>query len=352
MTTVYIIRHAEAEGNLYRRIHGHYDSYLTKLGERQLDALEKRFEGVHIDRVYSSDMRRTIHTSTAVTRSRGLKTELVPALREIGMGIWEDREWGFAEKYYRDELIKFSTDPATWRLEGGEDFYGVQERMLGAVKKLAAENDGGTIALFSHGAAIRALTAAIMGLESKNITRIDYCDNTAVMRLSVNGDDIRIEEDADSSHLGEGYTRFKRQKWHRSKDGLDISNLCFEPVEPATLSWLREKCGGELPDLSGRDGKNTAIAFHGQEPVGAVSFDTEVFGAEGAALIDVYWLCEEWRGNNFSPQLLGRAVSVCRGIGFKELRAGFDGVAADVVSHFGFEKYGEKGGKLLLKMGI
>ena len=29
MTTVYIIRHAEAEGNVYRRCHGQYDSLLT-----------------------------------------------------------------------------------------------------------------------------------------------------------------------------------------------------------------------------------------------------------------------------------------------------------------------------------
>ena len=32
MTTIYLIRHAEAEGNLYRRIHGIYDSLITKRG--------------------------------------------------------------------------------------------------------------------------------------------------------------------------------------------------------------------------------------------------------------------------------------------------------------------------------
>ena len=32
MTTLYLIRHAEAEGNLYRRIHGQYDSLITTMG--------------------------------------------------------------------------------------------------------------------------------------------------------------------------------------------------------------------------------------------------------------------------------------------------------------------------------
>ncbi len=31
-TTVYIIRHAEAEGNVYRRCHGQYDALLTHAG--------------------------------------------------------------------------------------------------------------------------------------------------------------------------------------------------------------------------------------------------------------------------------------------------------------------------------
>ena len=34
MTTIYLIRHGEAEGNLYRRIHGQFDSNITPLGKR------------------------------------------------------------------------------------------------------------------------------------------------------------------------------------------------------------------------------------------------------------------------------------------------------------------------------
>lgn len=40
MTTLYLIRHAEAEGNLYRRIHGQYNSLITDNGYRQIQALQ------------------------------------------------------------------------------------------------------------------------------------------------------------------------------------------------------------------------------------------------------------------------------------------------------------------------
>ena len=49
MTTLYLIRHAEAEGNLYRRIHGWYDALVTPNGLRQIEALEGRFAGVPVD---------------------------------------------------------------------------------------------------------------------------------------------------------------------------------------------------------------------------------------------------------------------------------------------------------------
>ena len=39
MTTVYFVRHAEAEGNTYRRMHGQYNSLITENGVRQIEAL-------------------------------------------------------------------------------------------------------------------------------------------------------------------------------------------------------------------------------------------------------------------------------------------------------------------------
>ena len=73
MTTIYLIRHAEAEGNLYRRIHGWYDALVTENGLRQIQALEQRFQGEHFDAVWSSDLYRTCTTARAVYEPRGLE---------------------------------------------------------------------------------------------------------------------------------------------------------------------------------------------------------------------------------------------------------------------------------------
>ena len=56
---LYLIRHAEADGNLYRVAQGQDDSSVTDRGLRQIAALERRFEGAAIDAAYSSDLYRT-----------------------------------------------------------------------------------------------------------------------------------------------------------------------------------------------------------------------------------------------------------------------------------------------------
>ena len=108
MTRIYIIRHAEAEGNLYRRIHGQYDSLVTPLGYRQIQALEKRFQDIHLDAVYSSDLFRTQTTAKALYLPKGLPLQLEPGLREISMGDWEDDTWGGAARKYPEQMAYFS----------------------------------------------------------------------------------------------------------------------------------------------------------------------------------------------------------------------------------------------------
>ena len=76
MTTVYIVRHAEAEGNIYRRIHGQYNSNLTEKGLLQVAALEERFRPIHLDAVYSSDLRRCRMTARALYEPKGLPLHL------------------------------------------------------------------------------------------------------------------------------------------------------------------------------------------------------------------------------------------------------------------------------------
>ena len=145
MTTVYMVRHAEAEGNLYRRVHGWYNSLITDNGYRQIAALRGRFADIHIDAVYSSDLFRTMTTAKAVYLSHGLELHTDPGLREISLGAWEDKPWGELERCDAMNLIRFNHSSPDFRVEGGETFAQVQARLKGTVLRLAAAHPGQTI---------------------------------------------------------------------------------------------------------------------------------------------------------------------------------------------------------------
>ena len=155
MTTVYLIRHAEAEGNLYRIAHGQYDGLITDRGYQQLRVLKKRFDNVHIDAVYSSDLFRARTTARAIYEPKGLELHLEPAFREIHMGCWEGRPWQELNTAYEEQMFYFNRQLDKFHVEGSETAQQVLDRYIPALKRVAAENDGKTVAVFSHGAAMR-----------------------------------------------------------------------------------------------------------------------------------------------------------------------------------------------------
>ena len=155
MTRIWLLRHAEAEGNLYRRIHGCTDSGLTELGFRQLKPLGERFAGVPLDAVYASDLRRAQQTAAALAEPKGLTVRILPELREVNMGAWEDQCWGYVARFEPEQYRALNKDPAKFTVPGCEPYEVSVRRILGAVRQIAAENPGGEVAAVAHGCIIR-----------------------------------------------------------------------------------------------------------------------------------------------------------------------------------------------------
>ena len=90
MTKIYLIRHGEAEGNLYRIWQGSSEGKITPRGELQLEALAERFQNVPLDALYSSDRMRAMDTALALKRGHeDLELQTSADLREIHVGPWE-----------------------------------------------------------------------------------------------------------------------------------------------------------------------------------------------------------------------------------------------------------------------
>ena len=116
-------------------------------------------------------------------------------------------------------------------MEGGETFAQVQARLKGTVLRLAAAHPGQTIALFSHGTAIRCLQAALRGLGPGEMDGLGHSDNTAVTCLEVEGERTRTVFENDNSHLPDEISTLARQRWWKGRDGTSgDANLWFRPL--------------------------------------------------------------------------------------------------------------------------
>ncbi len=343
MTRIYIVRHAEAEGNLYRRIHGQYDSLVTPLGYRQIEALAKRFQAISVDAVYSSDLYRTRMTAKAIYQPKGLELHLETGLREIAMGGWEDQTWGEAARVDSQQMAQFSRGELAFESPGGETFPVLQERVLNTYYRLAQENEGRTIVCVSHGVAIRVAMTAFYGYPLEEMNRILPSDNTGVSCVEFKNGTPRVVFYGDGSHLGEELSTLGKQTWWRKQDAttpLEDQNVWYRPWEPVKEKKLydtyrqeawRSIHGAEEPfpgDAFYEAAKKAAeempgavmVAMVGDEIAGLLQMDLERYAEEKAGYIPFCYMNADFRKRGLGIQLIGQAVVTFRPMGRDKLR--------------------------------
>lgn len=293
-TKIYLVRHAEAEGNLFRVAHGQYNSTITPQGYRQLAFLRRRFRDIHLDAVYGSDLIRAQTTASALYISHGLTFRPMPLLREVCLGVWEQMTWAEIQRADREMYTNFNNRPHLWRVEGGETFSQVRARTLDGIRQIARENPGKVVAATSHGAALRTLLAALQGFSLEEMGRTPHGDNTAVSLLEVEDETIRVVYRDDVSHLPAEYSTFSNQSWHKSDAA----------TEPGL--WFRRYNQGQ---------EAVAEGMLEETAVGRIAYRLE----PDALRVTEYQLSPDFRGRRFGVQLLGQAVRYAREQGKERL---------------------------------
>lgn len=368
MTRIYLIRHAEAEGNLYRRIHGHYDSLVTENGQKQMEALGRRFESVPIDAVYSSDLIRTRTTAEVIRGPRKLPLNIKRELREIHMGSWEDRTWGEVLREDADTMDRFVHRPFQWSVPGSESFLDMHRRMAESITEIAERHTGETVAIVSHGTAIRSALCYFSGRPPEEVNRIPHSDNTGVSLLEIQEGKARIAVQNDNSHLEHGISTFARQRWWKNREGeFTDQNLWYRPLDPEREAGLYVKARQDAWELvhggaegfrgeahledalstAKRNPSTLLCAMLGEEVAGILQIDMSREDVKEVGGIPFYYMKPEYRGRGLGVQLIGQAISVSRSRGKNTLRlrvAPENETAVRFYQKYGFRKTGEEEG--------
>ena len=180
MTEIYMVRHCEAIGNVKRIFQGASDLDISETGAKQLEYLKHRFADISLDRVYTSPLIRAKKTALAVIGGRDI--ELIPesGLRELNGGIVEGKPFLETFRSIPGLADTWDNHPEDFAPEGGEKMRDAYDRIWNTVKKIAAENEGKTVACATHGGVTRCLMCRLLTGDIKNLSKIPWSENTAV----------------------------------------------------------------------------------------------------------------------------------------------------------------------------
>lgn len=330
MTEIYLIRHAQSEGNLYRMMQGQWDGEVTELGRRQIAALAERFRDVHIDAVYSSDLSRTRMTAGAILKYHDLPLHTSRALRELDLGPWEGKFFGDLKKSEPEALRTFVLDMGSWHIDGAETCRDAAERIYTCFLEIARENDGKTVAVVSHGAVMRCLLSRCLGVGLGDTDALPISTNTGVTHLFYDNGVFTADYLGDASHLGAP----DAPVWSKAPE------LCGESFDPASDPQYYKDCyrdawraahgtdAGYSPtpyylsalEHYSRDSGAVLRMLDGDRPVGLVDLDPERGAHAGIGWISLLYLCEEYRHRGCGVQLLARARFFYCALGRRALR--------------------------------
>lgn len=144
---VFFVRHGQSQHNLEKKASGWSAAPLSGLGHEQAKAIAPFFEGIKIDRVFSSDLLRARQTAADVLP--GCNPVLSNKLREISVGnISGTERTVLCEKY--GDLYKNAQSSHDYTPFGGENDDMVHERVCAFMRELEKVENCENIAVFGH----------------------------------------------------------------------------------------------------------------------------------------------------------------------------------------------------------
>jgi broad specificity phosphatase PhoE len=174
----------------------HPGAPLTELGLAQAAAVPRSLRDEQIDAVVASTLLRTQLTAEPLARHVGVETRIRPGLHEIEAGSLEMRTDRQSQRTYMSTVLSWGAGELGARFPGGPTGTEFFDRYDRAIERIAQEHEG-TVAVFSHGAAIRVWVAGRARNISPRFAAENHLENTGV---------VVLEGDPDTGWLAESWT--------------------------------------------------------------------------------------------------------------------------------------------------
>ncbi len=186
VTTLYLVRHGETEGNETKRYKGSIDvplsekgigqikgssafireylrnassskhmSYLKEIHRSSDDSAEARrsespesnseirnFQASGLQAVYTSNLSRALRSAEIIAADYGLQPVETPDLRERSFGIWEGMTFSEIKEKYPEEFEAWANNPLRYSPVKGESTIVVKDRIIPSLTRNTGQSQG------------------------------------------------------------------------------------------------------------------------------------------------------------------------------------------------------------------
>lgn len=199
-TKLYIVRHGQTEWNVQKRLQGHKDSPLTKLGILQAQWARDGMKDIPIDVIYSSTTGRAYKTAQIIRGSREIPIIAEKNLRELNMGNWEGQRALDIEKEDPKKYHCFWNTPHLYKATSGETYFDVQKRALKVVKNIINLHKGKTVLIVTHTTTLKLIMAYFEGRPLSKLWDLPYIHPCSISMVEIKDTGWEIRLHGDISH--------------------------------------------------------------------------------------------------------------------------------------------------------
>lgn len=202
MTTLLLIRHGESLANRKCFFAGQKDVPLEEKGFLQAKLTAEFIHSRYpVSRVYASDLCRAWDTGNAIATPLGLSVISEPRLREIFSGSWQGQTFSQIIAQYESAYRIWLADIGNCVCTEGESVAALGDRVCAALKDIATENPGKTVAIATHATPIRVAQCILSGRPLNDMKDIPWVSNASVTELFYHKGSWRFGAVAQDAHL-------------------------------------------------------------------------------------------------------------------------------------------------------
>jgi broad specificity phosphatase PhoE len=165
---VILIRHGESTANYERSLTGRSDPELTSRGKKQAKRIARFLHrsGWRIDALYSSPLKRTLHTARYISKRLGIPIRKEELILEMNFGEWEGQ--GKKDLAGKPVWEQYAQNPFHFTFPGGESPQDVRKRIGIFIDALRSSDDWSGAVVVSHYTPIAFFILSILDQEDND----------------------------------------------------------------------------------------------------------------------------------------------------------------------------------------